>query len=74
MNSPFGSGGGGGGGKPRNVVIEPGPQQRSGGDYTINPGSIPEGGPLPFATPSPDAGNPLGAGTPGARPPFRLEG
>lgn len=48
--------------------------QKSGSGYARDAGSIPEGGPLPFNLPTQKYGNPTGAGTPGAPPPFRLKG
>jgi hypothetical protein len=48
--------------------------QKSGGDPALDGGSVPDGGPLPFKAPTEKYGNPLGAGTPGKPPPFRLKG
>lgn len=48
--------------------------QRQGGDPMLDAGSVPEGGTMPFHPPTQKYGNPTGAGTPGARPPFRLKG
>lgn len=65
-----------GGPKPRDLTQGQAPAQRRGGDGTLNPASVPEGGTLPpnMDPKGEDKGNPIGAGTPGRRPPFRLNG
>jgi len=49
-------------------------QQQVAGRSMVNPDSVPEGGLLPFNTPTEKPGHPLGVGTPGKPPPFRITG
>ncbi len=65
------SGGDGGG----NRVFEPAPPQKTGGDTTVDPQSIPNGGKFPKADPGNANNGDVGVGSPnGGRKPYTLKG
>lgn len=64
--------GGSGGTKSGNGIFEPAPAQKTGGDGTINPASIPSGGIMPKVDPGPANNGDIGVGAPGGRKPFKV--
>lgn len=61
--------------KSGNNIWEPAPPQKTGGDDTIDPGSIPAGGVYPKPTPGAGNNDDVGVGSPdGGRKPYKLNG